>query len=120
MFSIDNKTDEELAEETEKTSIDFDTVENQLLTYCVVMNVVVIFSNCASKTISMADKGGICSLRSWQKWNMNACFRLHNVNFCNYIIWAFLCRAGGWAVLTTATRTQNDGYFGLLSIAKQQ
>ena len=28
MFSIDNKTDEELAEE--KTSIDFDTVENQL------------------------------------------------------------------------------------------
>ena len=30
MFSIDNKTDEELAEETEKTSIDFDTVENQL------------------------------------------------------------------------------------------
>ena len=30
MFSIDNKTDEELAEETEKTSVDFDTVENQL------------------------------------------------------------------------------------------
>lgn len=30
MFRIDNKTDEELAEETEKTSVDFDTVENQL------------------------------------------------------------------------------------------
>ena len=29
MFSIDNKTDEELAEETEKTSVDFDTVERQ-------------------------------------------------------------------------------------------
>ena len=30
MFGIDNKTDEELAEETEKTSIDFDTVESLL------------------------------------------------------------------------------------------
>lgn len=30
MFGIGERTDEELAEETEKTSVDFDTVENQL------------------------------------------------------------------------------------------
>lgn len=29
MFGVDNKTDEQLAEETEKTSLDFDTVERQ-------------------------------------------------------------------------------------------